>query len=51
MQHDEFSEKIETQDNTESCKLPMYGVYCADWESVPFGDLYLDMFPEQYDVE
>lgn len=31
--------------------LPLYGVYLADGESVPFADLYLDMFPEQYDVE
>lgn len=30
---------------------PIYGVETADGVDVPFGDLYLDMFPEFYDVE
>lgn len=38
-------------DSSDACELPIYGVYCADGELVPFADLYLDMFPEQYDVE
>ena len=35
----------------ESCELPIYGVEYADGSLVPFGDLYLDLFPEQYLVE
>lgn len=35
----------------ESCQLPIYGVEYADGSLVPFGDLYLDLFPEQYTVE
>ena len=35
----------------ESCKLPIYGVEYLDGSLVPFGDLYLDLFPEQYTVE
>lgn len=38
-------------DSSDSCELPIYGVYCADGENSPFADLYYDMFPEQYDVE
>lgn len=34
-----------------SCELPIYGLELVDGECVPFGDLYLDMFPEQYAVE
>lgn len=37
--------------SSESCNLPIYGVEYSDGELVPFGDLYLDLFPEQYDVE
>ena len=47
MQHDELS----TINEENSTELPIYGVYFADGDTVPFADLYLDMFPEQYDVE
>lgn len=30
---------------------PIYGVETMDGQNVPFGELYLDMFPEFYDVE
>jgi hypothetical protein len=41
-----------TENNSEeSCNLPIYGVEYADGSLVPFGDLYLDLFPEQYTVE
>jgi hypothetical protein len=36
---------------SDSCNLPIYGVEYSDGELVPFGDLYLDLFPEQYIVE
>lgn len=35
----------------DSCNLPIYGVEYADGSLVPFGELYLDLFPEQYTVE
>jgi hypothetical protein len=35
----------------DSCELPIYGVEYSDGSLVPFGDLYLDLFPEQYAVE
>ena len=35
----------------DSCNLPIYGVQYADGELVPFAELYLDLFPEQYAVE
>lgn len=44
----------ETQNkNSEAnaCNLPIYGVEYADGELVPFGELYLGLFPEQYNVE
>lgn len=31
--------------------LPILGLQINDGINVPFGDLYLDMFPEFYDVE
>lgn len=37
-------------DNTEE-SVPIYGVELADGINAPFADLYLDMFPEFYDVE
>lgn len=39
------------EQNNSSCELPIYGVEYADGSLVPFGDLYLDLFPEQYSVE
>lgn len=47
MNNDEQTENS----SDDSCNLPIYGVYLVDWHRVPFADLYLDMFPEQYDVE
>jgi hypothetical protein len=38
-------------DSSESCELPIYGLELVDGVCVPFGDLYYDMFPEQYEVE
>jgi hypothetical protein len=32
-------------------QLPILGLVINDGSNVPFGDLYLDMFPELYDVE
>jgi len=43
-------EQTENSSN-DSCNLPIYGVEYSDGELVPFGDLYLDLFPEQYIVE
>lgn len=30
---------------------PILGIQINDEDNVPFGELYLDMFPEWYDVE
>lgn len=30
---------------------PILGIQINDGDNVPFGELYLDMFPEWYDVE
>lgn len=30
-------------DSGDSCELPIYGVYYAGGDSVPFADLYLDI--------
>jgi hypothetical protein len=32
-------------------ELPIYGLVINDGENAPFADLYLDTFPESYDVE
>jgi hypothetical protein len=45
------NEEIIENSSEESCQLPIYGVEYADGSLVPFGDLYLDLFPEQYTVE
>jgi hypothetical protein len=38
--------------NTENEEdLPIYGLSINDGINAPFADLYLDMFPEFYDVE
>jgi hypothetical protein len=38
--------------NTENeQELPIYGLSINDGINAPFADLYLDMFPEYYDVE
>jgi hypothetical protein len=31
--------------------LPIYGSEINDGVQAPFADLYLDLFPEQYDIE
>jgi len=45
------SEEQTKNNSEESCNLPIYGVEYADGDLVPFADLYLDLFPEQYSVE
>lgn len=30
---------------------PIFGLEIADGVNIPFGDLYLDLFPEWYEVE
>ena len=37
--------------HNEEQEIPILGIEINDGENVPFGDLYLDMFPEWYDVE
>ncbi len=38
--------------NTENEEqLPIYGLSINDGINAPFADLYLDLFPEYYDVE
>lgn len=32
-------------------ELPIYGLTLNEGENAPFADLYLDTFPESYDVE
>lgn len=32
-------------------ELPLYGLSINDGINAPFADLYLDLFPEYYDVE
>ncbi len=32
-------------------ELPIFGLEINDGVNAPFADLYLDLFPEQYDVE
>ena len=39
----------EHKDNDE--ELPIYGSEINDGINAPFADLYLDMFPEWYDIE
>jgi len=45
------NDDISTINQDSSCELPIYGLELVDGVAVPFGDLYYDMFPEQYDVE
>ena len=40
--------------NDSSChqtELPIYGSQINDGINAPFADLYLDLFPEMYDIE
>jgi hypothetical protein len=37
--------------NSESEQSPIYGLEINDGVNAPFADLYLDLFPEWYDVE
>jgi len=39
-------EDSETED-----EIPIFGLEISDGVNAPFADLYLDMFPEWYDVE
>ena len=47
----------DTQLNTSSdsscvkIELPIYGSQINDGVNAPFADLYLDLFPEMYDIE
>ena len=38
-------------ENQSENELPIFGIQINDGISSPFADLYLDTFPEQYDVE
>jgi hypothetical protein len=42
-----MSENNENQND----ECPIFGLEINDGKNVPFGDLYLDLFPELYDVE
>lgn len=37
--------------NSEGEEMPIYGLEINDGINAPFADLYMDMFPEYYDVE
>ena len=37
--------------SSEEDNLPIYGLEINDGINAPFADLYLDLFPEYYDVE
>lgn len=41
-----MSEEHQTDDT-----VPIFGIELNDGVNAPFADLYLDMFPEYYDVE
>jgi hypothetical protein len=32
-------------------EIPLYGLQINDGVNAPFADLYLDLFPELYDIE
>jgi hypothetical protein len=40
-----------SEDNQEENEMPIFGLEINDGINAPFADLYLDMFPEYYDVE
>jgi hypothetical protein len=40
-----------SEDNQEQNDMPILGLEINDGVNAPFADLYLDMFPEFYDVE
>jgi hypothetical protein len=42
---------MEEHHNENEEELPIYGLSINDGINAPFADLYLDMFPEFYDVE
>jgi hypothetical protein len=39
------------QELDNSDEIPIFGLEINDGVNAPFADLYLDMFPEYYDVE
>lgn len=41
-----MNEEHQTED-----AVPIFGIELNDGVNAPFADLYLDMFPEYYDVE
>lgn len=41
---------IDNNENEEE-DMPIFGLEINDGVNAPFADLYLDMFPEYYDVE
>lgn len=41
----------ETNNNQTEETVPIFGLEINDGINAPFADLYLDLFPEYYDVE
>lgn len=41
-----MSEEHKTEEN-----IPIFGIQINEGIDTPFADLYLDMFPEYYDIE
>lgn len=39
------------ENQQEVSDIPIFGLEISDGVNAPFADLYLDLFPEQYDVE
>jgi hypothetical protein len=40
-----------TDSQEQNSESPIYGLQINDGVNAPFADLYLDIFPEYYDVE
>lgn len=41
----------ENNEDSDDIEHPIYGSQINDGVNAPFADLYLDLFPEYYDVE
>jgi hypothetical protein len=42
---------MENCEDEQESDMPIFGIQINDGVNAPFADLYLDMFPEYYDVE
>jgi hypothetical protein len=42
---------MDEHDDSQENEMPIFGLEINDGVNAPFADLYLDMFPEFYDVE